>query len=112
MKQEIFENKSIEYIIQIGQNRQDNFDIIDSASSSDLWFHVEGIPSCHVILKTDQKINSIPHQVIKRCAYLCKINSKAKTQSKCNVSYTTIENITKTEIIGQVHVKKCKTVRV
>ena len=112
MKQEIFEHKSVEYIIEIGQNRHDNFDIIDSACSSDIWFHVEGMPSCHVILKTEQKMSCIPHQVIKRCAYLCKINSKAKTQSKCNISYTTIENITKTEIIGQVNVKKCKTVSV
>ena len=112
MKKEVFEHNSIEYIIEIGQNKHDNFDIIDSACLTDIWFHVEDMPSCHVILKTDQKITSIPKQVIKRCAYLCKINSKAKTQSKCNISYTTIDNVSKTEIIGQVHVKKCKTVSV
>lgn len=112
MKQEIFEYKSVEYIIRIGQNRQDNFDIIDGADLSDIWFHVEGIPSCHVILKTEQKMNNIPLQVIKRCAYLCKINSKAKTEPKCSVSYTTINNITKTDIIGQVNVTNYKTVRV
>lgn len=112
MKKEVFEHNSIEYIIEIGQNKQDNFDIIDSACLTDIWFHVEDMPSCHVILKTDGKMSDIPKQVIKRCAYLCKINSKAKTQSKCNISYTTIDNVTKTEIIGQVHVKKCKTVSV
>ena len=82
--------KNNEYIIKIGQNRRDNFDIIDAACSNDIWFHVEGMSSCHVILKTEQKMSGIPLQVIKRCAYLCKINSKAKTQSKCNISYIII----------------------
>ena len=66
MKQEIFEYKSIQYIIEIGQNKQDNFDIINSADLKDIWFHVSDIPSCHVILKTYNKTNKIPHQVIKR----------------------------------------------
>jgi len=112
MKQEIFAHKSKQYIIEIGENKKDNFDIIDSSCETDIWFHVEGIPSCHVILKTEQKMSDIPHQVIKRCAYLCKINSKAKTKSKCGISYTTINNVTKTEILGQVKVKNCKTVSV
>ena len=112
MKIEIFKHNTVEYSIHIGLNKHDNFDIIDAASSTDIWFHVSDSPSCHVILKTDEKISSIPRQVIKRCAYLCKINSKAKTQSKCNISYTTINNVTKTEIVGQVQVKNCKTVTV
>ena len=109
MKEEIFEYNSCEYVIQIGENRYDNFDIIDKASGSDIWFHVEGLPSCHVILKTNEKKRDIPNQVIKRCAYLCKINSKAKKLKTCNISYTTIDNVKKTDVIGQVEVKKCKT---
>jgi predicted ribosome quality control (RQC) complex YloA/Tae2 family protein len=95
MKTELFEHNSIKYTIQIGQNKYDNFDIIDESTSKDIWFHVSNIPSCHVILKTNEKNSGIPHQVIKRCAYLCKINSNAKTQSKCIVSYTTIVNVKK-----------------
>jgi len=110
MKQEIFEHKSIEYIIQIGKNKTENFDIIDMAESSDIWFHVDGIPSCHVILKTCEKMRNIPHQVLKRCAYLCKINSKAKTLPKCEISFTTINNVIKTDIIGQVHITNYKTI--
>jgi RecG-like helicase len=103
MKQEIFEYKSIQYIIEIGQNKQDNFDIINSADLKDIWFHV---------LKTYNKTNKIPHQVIKRCAYLCKINSKAKTELKCNIHYTTIDNVEHAEKKGQVHVKNFKTISV
>jgi len=112
MKQEIFEHKSLEYIIQIGQNKQDNFDIIDLSNPTDIWFHVEHMASCHVILKTDKKMRDIPHQVLKRCAYLCKINSKARTLNKCDISYTTINNVTKTDTIGQVLVTNCKTISI
>lgn len=110
MKKEIFVYNTLEYVIEIGQNKQDNFDIIDLANPTDIWFHVDGMPSCHVILKTEEKIRNIPNQVLKRCAYLCKINSKAKTLSKCEISYTTINNVIKTDIIGQVHIKNYKII--
>lgn len=110
MKEEIFIYKSIEYIIYIGENEQDNFDIIDASSENDIWFHVDGMPSCHVILKTTDSIKKIPNQVIKRCAYLCKINSKAKTLKQIGILYTTINNITKTETVGSVYVNKHKII--
>lgn len=112
MKQEIFEHEQIKYEILIGENKQDNFNLIDLAKQTDLWFHVEDLASCHIILKTDKKIREIPRQVIKRCAYLCKINSKAKTLSKCQITYTTISNVTKSNIIGQVYVDKYKTISI
>lgn len=112
MKREIFEHGSIHYHIEIGQNKQDNFDIIDSANDTDIWFHVQDIASCHVILKTELNINKVPHQVLKRCAYLCKINSKAKTMTKCDIAYTTINNVTKTNVIGQVQIKNFKIINV
>ena len=112
MKEEIFEHKSREYNIWIGENKCDNFDIIDQSSITDIWFHVEDIPSCHVILKTSEKMRDVPNQVIKKCAYLCKINSKAKRLKICNIIYTTIDNITKTNVVGQVEVKKYKLITV
>ena len=112
MKQEILEYNKIKYIIEIGENKYDNFEIIDKAEKSDIWFHVDGLPSCHVILKTHEKIKHIPLYIIKQCAYLCKINSKAKTLQKCGICYTTIDNISKTDIIGQVNIKNFKVVYV
>ena len=40
-------NKTIEYTI--GQNAQDNHDIIDDALENDMWFHINNKPSCHII---------------------------------------------------------------
>lgn len=110
MKQELFEYNSVSYIIEIGENKYDNFDIIDNAIDTDIWFHVESIPSSHVLLKTTEKMSSIPRQALKQCAYLCKINSKAKTMKKCVVSYTTMNNVKKTNIIGQVSTANLKTI--
>jgi predicted ribosome quality control (RQC) complex YloA/Tae2 family protein len=114
MKLQVFEFESIKYTIIIGQNKLENFKIIDDSNLHDIWFHIEGEPSCHIILKNNDeiKIRDIPRQVIKRCAYLCKINSKAKTKKKCSIIYTQLENVVKTDIIGQVAVQNYKSVEV
>ena len=112
MKVETFNYNNTTYTIIIGKNKNENWSIIDDASGSDLWFHISEMPSCHVILKTDEKINLVPRQVIKRCAYLCKINSSAKTLSKCDVIYAPVSNVKKTDIVGQVTVTQCKNISV
>lgn len=104
MKEEIFEYKLDEYIIKIGKNKEENNQLIDESEETDIWFHVENEPSCHVILKNSDKVREIPKQVIKRCAYLCKINSKAKTESSTVIMYTEVKNIEKTRRMGEVKV--------
>ena len=109
-----FEYNSTPYTIVIGRNKEDNFTIIDNSHDSDLWFHVEDEPSCHVILKNDNNtsLKNIPRQVIKQCAYQCKIHSKAKFKKECSVIYTPLSNVLKTEIVGKVAVSEYKTVKV
>jgi len=99
------------YSIIVGENKYENSKIVNDANEKDMWFHVENMPSCHVILKTTG-LKKIPRQVIKRCAYLCKINSNAKTQRKCNILYTFIYNVKQTEHVGEVTVKECKIAKV
>ena len=63
----------------IGQNAQDNFDIIDISQPTDIWFHLQGTSSCHVIaiipenMKLDKKQKK---QIITQGALICKQNSK------------------------------------
>lgn len=112
MKTEIFTHGSKEYEIYIGKNKEENWKLIDDAFSNDIWFHIDDQPSCHVVLKnTDEvKLKDIPRQVLKRAAYLCKINSASKTQPKCDVVYAPISAITKTQIVGQVSVSGKKLI--
>ena len=100
-----FMHEGIEYIIWLGKNKKDNWDLIDNAKSTDVWFHVGGnAPSAHVILETEIPINKLPRQVIKRCACICKSHSSSKSEKKCPIMYTTIHYVSKTHIVGQVNV--------
>jgi predicted ribosome quality control (RQC) complex YloA/Tae2 family protein len=108
MKLEIFVHENTDYLIQIGQNQIDNDEIVVAAVETDIWFHGADDSSCHVILKNTIKLRDIPRQVIKRCAYLCKINSQLRKQKKCNIMYTKIENVVCTDIPGQVRVETYK----
>ena len=114
MKTETFVFENTEYTIYIGQNKNENWELIDAAEKTDIWFHIDGVPSCHVILVNSNvvKLRDVPRQVIKRCAYLCKINSSAlvKSMPKCVVIYTPISEVVKTAIVGQVSIKSCKSV--
>ena len=106
MKIEIFTHLTKEYIISIGQNKEENWQLIDASEANDVWFHIDDQPSCHVVLKNEYniKLRDLPRQVLKRCAYLCKINSAAKRLPKCDVIYAHISAITKTSVVGQVAV--------
>lgn len=60
MKYQIFEYENEKYTIIIGENAKDNWNIIDMADQNDIWFHINNIPSPHIILKSNgKKINEI-----------------------------------------------------
>ena len=104
MKIEIFTHGTKDYTISIGQNKEENWQLIDSSEPNDVWFHIDDQPSCHVVLKNENniKLRDFPRQVLKRASYLCKINSAAKRSPNCDVIYTLISSITKTSVVGQV----------
>jgi predicted ribosome quality control (RQC) complex YloA/Tae2 family protein len=104
MKIELFTHGTKDYTISIGQNKEENWQLIDSSEPNDVWFHIDDQPSCHVVLKNENniKLRDFPRQVLKRASYLCKINSAAKRSPKCDVIYTLISSITKTSVVGQV----------
>ena len=95
----IFENKI--YKIKIGQNKQDNWDLIDASQPNDIWFHTSNYPSSHIVLENLDN-EKIQKQVIKRCACICKANSKARAEKNVDIIYTPIYSIKKTNIVGQV----------
>jgi predicted ribosome quality control (RQC) complex YloA/Tae2 family protein len=109
MKIETFSNEDGEWTIIIGKNREDNWKIIDDAEPTDIWFHVRDIPSCHVILKTSTHLSNVTNDVLRYCAFLCKMNSKAKTEKKTIIMYSPIKYVKKTKTIGEVIVNTFKT---
>jgi predicted ribosome quality control (RQC) complex YloA/Tae2 family protein len=110
----MYEDDNIDciYEIHIGENKKENWEIIDAADENDMWFHIDNLPSCHVILKCSEEKKPCK-KVLKRCAYLCKIHTNsAKSLRKCNVIYTSVSHVQKTNTMGEVHATNCKTIQV
>jgi predicted ribosome quality control (RQC) complex YloA/Tae2 family protein len=100
------------YIIKIGQNKTDNWSLIDGANPDNIWFHVSGAPSSHIVLDTICNIKEIPSSVIYRCAVLCSKRSSSHKQRHSNINYTYVKHVLKGERIGEVIIKKAYVIRV
>ena len=102
-----------DFDIIIGKNAQENWDIIDNASQTDIWFHLDDFPSCHVILVTDSNdIKKFNKQTLIYCASLCKTNSKYATLKKIGVIYTKIHNVKKGDKVGSVITTNTKRIEI
>lgn len=97
----ILEDDNTEYIylIKIGQNAIENDDLIKIADQNDLWFHLDNLPSCHLILSSKSDITK---NTIRYCAEQVKNNTKYRNLKKVRVNYTQIKNIKRTKTIGKV----------
>lgn len=103
-------NKEITFYI--GQNKNENFDVIDKGNSVDLWFHAVNESSCHVVaIMPNNIIKKDKKYIIKAGALLCKNNTnKLKTIKNVAFIYTEIKNIEKTIIPGCVTIKNDKKI--
>ncbi len=97
---------SDDYIIYIGKDKYENWQLIDQAFDEDYWFHLNEYPSCHIILhivNTNIITNKKSlNKILKLCALECKKNSKYNNQKNLSICYTKIKNIQKGENIGSV----------
>jgi predicted ribosome quality control (RQC) complex YloA/Tae2 family protein len=100
----------IEY--KVGTYAQENHDIIDAADPEDLWFHISGCSSCHVICKIPENTNNkkILQKIAKQGSVICKENSKYKSYKNVKIDYTKIKYVTKLEKPGSVIITNSKHV--
>ena len=96
----------------IGQNKNDNFDVIDKGKPNDLWFHAQGVSSCHVVAVIPNDISKKDRRyIIKTGALLCKkYTNKIKNIKSVEIVYTQIKNIEKTSVSGCVIIKNNKKI--
>ena len=100
-------------LYRIGKCAKGNDTIIDMAEPNDIWFHLGGgLSSAHVIacVHTQPKMTKKQQRdIIKRCSLLLKMQSSTQCKSLTEVVYTKIQNVHKTDTLGQVHLDNCKT---
>jgi predicted ribosome quality control (RQC) complex YloA/Tae2 family protein len=100
-------------IVIIGQNAEEKFEIIDKATTNDIWFHVHNYASCHVIIPITKTYNKKQlNKIIIQGAVICKKYSKYNSVINLPIIYTKIKYVEKTEIIGSVFSKNTKIITI
>lgn len=101
-----------EITFHIGKTQNENFQVIDNASKTDLWFHAKHVSSCHVVCELPNDINKKELlYIVKVGGLMCKNNTnKLKVLKNVEIIYTKIENITKTTVPGCVLTQNTKTI--
>jgi predicted ribosome quality control (RQC) complex YloA/Tae2 family protein len=96
----------------IGENRHDNFDVIDMGMPNDYWFHAKHVSSCHVVaeLPDNEVTKRELQEIIQHGCRLCKENtSKLNGLHNVEFIYTQIKNVVKTKTPGMVNLLESKT---
>ena len=78
----------------VGKNNlQNEYVTLKLARKDDLWFHVQGMPGSHVIIKKENK--DIPDETLEEAALLAAYYSKAKNSSNVSIDYTEKKHVKK-----------------
>jgi len=102
-------NMKITYLI--GENKADNFHVIDNSSPNDIWIHANHISSCHVVCKMPDGIKRKDiRYIIKASALLCKKYTGKLNGLVTDFVYCKMSDVRKTDVIGCVSVSNSKNI--
>lgn len=102
------EENNKEYYILIGKNAKGNEQIIKISHQESLWFHLNNIPSAHIILQNEGDI--IPKRYINQVAGML-FEYKKNASKNSNVIYTKVKNVKLTNILGTVIPKNTNIIK-
>jgi len=97
-----------DYKVIVGRNSVENQHLLKLAKANDIWMHVRGIPSSHVIIRTDKQ--NLPNTVIQAAAKLC-VDFSLKQPGDYDVDYTK-RKFVKIQEGSNVEYDKYQTIRV
>ncbi len=97
------------YEVWVGRNSKENDLLTRAAHSEDLWFHAQGIPGSHVILRTQGQSAALPDLLY--AARLAAYYSKARGEKNVAVDYTLKKHVWRPRkaAAGQVLYTQAKT---
>jgi predicted ribosome quality control (RQC) complex YloA/Tae2 family protein len=99
-----------------GRDAQDNFDLIDASKDNDIWFHIHGDSSAHVVASINDLDISLDKKqlrdIIKQGAVICKEQSSYKSDKNVPIVYTRIKDVEKSTPVGTVSIYNGKIVTI
>lgn len=116
---EILVDGSEPIIVAAGQNAQDNFDLIDMyviklrevPNRIIYWFHLESFSSPHVVLMMPENMKPEDKHFRIAAEYTKNSTKKHKNHDNLSIIYTPLENVVKTQNIGEVEFKSNRKVK-
>ncbi len=96
------------YKVYVGRNSKENQKILSLAKANDIWMHIRGIPSSHIIIRTDKQ--NLPQSLIESAAKLC-VDFSIKQPGNYEVDYTR-RKFVKIQEGSNVEYDKYKTISV
>lgn len=101
--------------IYAGKTDEDN-DILSTsfARQNEHWFHVNGLPGSHVILRAPDDNSDPTKELIEKAASVAAWHSKARNGGRCSVTTTLAKNVSKPKGAkpGLVEVTNIKNIKV
>ena len=81
--------------VLVGRNNKENDRLTKSAAGDDFFFHAQGYPGSHVILKRSGRADKPPQRVLHEAAGLAAFWSKARGSKTVPVNYTEVRYVGK-----------------
>ncbi len=100
---------SEDYTIIIGKDKHHNSELIASLTPLDYWFHVEHMPSPHLIIRFSQKVDK---KVFRKAANTLKQNSKYKSEKNLSIMYARGDRVKQGSSPGEAIVEEYSTIKV
>jgi predicted ribosome quality control (RQC) complex YloA/Tae2 family protein len=98
MKEILYEG----YTIYVGENANENQELVVNGNPNDYWAHISGYPSAHAVI-CNPNGDRVHNKVIKRaCCIIKSSNNKCKSISKLQFDVCRISNINTTDTPGLV----------
>jgi len=95
---------------RVGQNAQENWNLLEKAEEEYWFFHLTSFPSCYVIWEC--KDDEITEEELEELAILCVANTKYKNAKYMKVDCTRCSNLEKGDVVGEVIYISKRKVRV
>lgn len=87
-----------------GRSALENAAVLRAASPDDLWFHVQGAPGGHVVIRTNNHPEAVPPGSLLDAARLAARQSLRRREATVAVDYTLVKHLTRTRGAAPGHV--------